>query len=97
MLVCNKILKGSLFYYCCIFLLVVVVVFFCGEKSITFYVFFELSLIPTLIIVFFFGYQPEKLQAGIYLLMYTVFSSLPLLLVFLRNKVYIIFMRHELF
>ena len=97
MLVCNKIVKGSLFYYCCISLLTVVLIFFCGEKSITFYVFFELSLIPTLIIVFFFGYQPEKLQAGIYLLMYTVFSSLPLLLVFLRNKVYIIFMRHELF
>ena len=96
MLVYNKIIKSSLFYYCCIALLIVVVSFFCREKRLSFYVFFELSLIPTLIIVFFFGYQPEKLQASIYLLMYTVFSSLPLLLVFLRNSIYIIFMNHKL-
>jgi len=73
----------------------VVLVFFCREKRLTFYVFFEVRLIPTLIIVFFFGYQPEKLQARIYLLMYTVTSSLPLLIVFLNNRKYIVFMRHN--
>merc|ERR1719334_401111 len=41
--------------------------------------------------VFFFGYQPEKLQASMYLLIYTVFSSLPLLLLFLRLSGYILF------
>merc|ERR1719348_327787 len=41
--------------------------------------------------VFFFGYQPEKLQASMYLLIYTVFSSLPLLLLFLRLGGYILF------
>ena len=96
MLVFNKIMKGSLFCSCCIALLMVVVTFFCREKRLTFYVFFELSLIPTLIIVFFFGYQPEKLQASMYLLMYTVFSSLPLLLVFLSNRRYMVFINHKL-
>jgi len=75
-------------------LLIVIIIFFLTEKSITFYVFFELRLIPTLIMVFLFGYQPEKLQASMYLLLYTVFSSLPLLLVFIRNNLYMRHMGH---
>jgi len=44
-----------------------------------FYLFFERSLIPTLFLVLGWGYQPERLQAGIYLLFYTLLASLPLL------------------
>lgn len=95
MLVSNKIEKGGMFSLACSVLLRVVIVFFLCQKRITFYVFFELSLIPTLMIVFFFGYQPEKLQARIYLLLYTVFSSLPLLLIFIRNKVFIGYIIHN--
>jgi len=39
---------------------------------------FEVSLLPTLLMVLLYGYQPEKLQAGQYLLLYTVLASLPL-------------------
>jgi len=46
-----------------------------------FYILFETSLIPTLIIILGWGYQPERLQAGIYLIIYTIRASLPLLLV----------------
>jgi len=46
-----------------------------------FYVFFERSLIPTIFLIFGWGYQPERLQAGLYLLFYTLFASLPLLIV----------------
>lgn len=45
-----------------------------------FYIFFEARLIPTLILIIGWGYQPERIQAGIYLLFYTLFISLPLLL-----------------
>lgn len=45
-----------------------------------FYLFFERSLIPTLFLILGWGYQPERLQAGLYLLFYTLFASLPLLL-----------------
>lgn len=45
-----------------------------------FYLFFEARLIPTLILIIGWGYQPERIQAGIYLLFYTLFISLPLLL-----------------
>nr|WAR69317.1 NADH dehydrogenase subunit 4 [Dodona eugenes] len=45
-----------------------------------FYLFFEGSLIPTLMLIIGWGYQPERIQAGMYLLFYTLFMSLPLLL-----------------
>jgi NADH-ubiquinone oxidoreductase chain 4 len=44
-----------------------------------FYLFFERRLIPTLLLILGWGYQPERLQAGIYLLFYTLLASLPLL------------------
>jgi NADH-ubiquinone oxidoreductase chain 4 len=44
-----------------------------------FYLFFESSLIPTLLLILGWGYQPERLQAGVYLLFYTLLASLPLL------------------
>nr|YP_010372106.1 NADH dehydrogenase subunit 4 [Leucoma salicis]UOX27466.1 NADH dehydrogenase subunit 4 [Leucoma salicis] len=45
-----------------------------------FYLFFESSLIPTLILIIGWGYQPERISAGMYLLFYTLFMSLPLLM-----------------
>nr|UBS91938.1 NADH dehydrogenase subunit 4 [Anagonalia melichari] len=48
------------------------------------YLFFEFSLIPMMIMVFGWGYQPERLISGIYLFIYTLFASLPLLMVILH-------------
>nr|WBK17698.1 NADH dehydrogenase subunit 4 [Polionemobius taprobanensis] len=45
-----------------------------------FYIFFEASLIPTLMLIIGWGYQSERIQAGVYLLFYTMFASLPLLI-----------------
>jgi NADH-ubiquinone oxidoreductase chain 4 len=45
----------------------------------SFYIFFKSSLIPTLFLILGWGYQPERVQAGIYLLFYTLLTSLPLL------------------
>jgi len=44
-----------------------------------FYILFEASLIPTLILVLSWGLQPERLQAGTYLILYIIAASLPLL------------------
>jgi NADH-ubiquinone oxidoreductase chain 4 len=44
-----------------------------------FYLIFEGSLVPILIIVLCWGYQPERLGAGFYLILYTVLSSFSLL------------------
>jgi len=44
-----------------------------------FYILFEASLIPTLILILSWGLQPERLQAGTYLILYMIVASLPLL------------------
>nr|UQJ75152.1 NADH dehydrogenase subunit 4 [Eucryptotermes sp. n. nr. breviceps] len=73
------------FYHPSIFLFFVVlliVMLFCTFGSVSlfsFYLFFEGSLIPTVFIILGWGYQPERLQAGIYLLFYTLLASLPML------------------
>uniref|UniRef100_A0AAU6PC61 NADH-ubiquinone oxidoreductase chain 4 n=1 Tax=Midoria longicornis TaxID=3133673 RepID=A0AAU6PC61_9HEMI len=56
---------------------------FMSLKMIWFYITFELSLIPMLIMIMGWGYQPERMLAGMYLLFYTMMASLPLLLTIL--------------
>nr|YP_009825433.1 NADH dehydrogenase subunit 4 [Malaza carmides]QIU83248.1 NADH dehydrogenase subunit 4 [Malaza carmides] len=63
-----------------IFLLMMLYLTFSTLNLFMFYLFFEGSLIPTLILIVGWGYQPERIQAGLYLLFYTLFVSLPLLL-----------------
>nr|YP_010309712.1 NADH dehydrogenase subunit 4 [Cissites auriculata]UMR54829.1 NADH dehydrogenase subunit 4 [Cissites auriculata] len=54
-----------------------------------FYIFFEVSLIPTLMLIIGWGYQPERLQAGVYLLFYTLLASLPMMIsIFFYYKLY---------
>jgi len=79
----HKIYKNNNFIF--IFLLInisllffLVVTFRCIDY-LSFYVRFEASLIPTLILILGWGYQPERIQAGVYFLFYTIFASLPLL------------------
>nr|QZZ18308.1 NADH dehydrogenase subunit 4 [Eurhadina jarrayi] len=45
------------------------------------YIFFEYSLIPLLMLIYIWGYQPERLVSGLYLFFYTLFASLPFLLI----------------
>ena len=56
------------------------------KAILLFYVFFEFSVVPITLIVFLYGYQPEKLQACLSLLLYTVVSRLPLLIYLLYNE-----------
>nr|QXJ42358.1 NADH dehydrogenase subunit 4 [Sepioloidea lineolata] len=57
----------------------VVILFFLMNNYMYFYIFFEISLIPTMMLIIGWGYQPERLQAGLYMMLYTITSSLPLL------------------
>nr|NP_991037.1 NADH dehydrogenase subunit 4 [Aldrovandia affinis]BAD12334.1 NADH dehydrogenase subunit 4 [Aldrovandia affinis] len=56
---------------------------FGATEIIMFYVMFEATLIPTLIIITRWGNQTERLNAGIYFLFYTLAGSLPLLVALL--------------
>nr|QLD22550.1 NADH dehydrogenase subunit 4 [Microsciurus flaviventer] len=54
---------------------------FSASELILFYILFEATLIPTLIIITRWGNQTERLNAGLYFLFYTLIGSLPLLVV----------------
>lgn len=60
-------------------LLISLVFSFSFQDFIGFYFRFEVSLLPTLLLVLGWGYQPERVQAGVYILFYTLFGSIPLL------------------
>nr|ASN65518.1 NADH dehydrogenase subunit 4 [Ectopistes migratorius] len=60
-----------------------IILAFSSTELMLFYISFEATLIPTLILITRWGNQPERLSAGIYLLFYTLISSLPLLVVML--------------
>ncbi len=53
---------------------------FIARNLILFYIMFEGSLIPTIIMILVWGYQPERLQARSYFVIYTVIASLPFLI-----------------
>jgi len=65
-------------------LLIVLILSFSVSSFILFFVFFELSLIPMVIMILGWGSTPERLTAGSYILMYTLVSSVPLLFMLFR-------------
>nr|YP_010384312.1 NADH dehydrogenase subunit 4 [Hemisquilla californiensis]UGW52180.1 NADH dehydrogenase subunit 4 [Hemisquilla californiensis] len=69
----------KIFIVTCCFLNFFLVMTFAATDLLLFYVSFEASLIPTLILILGWGYQPERIGAGIYMLFYTLTASLPLL------------------
>lgn len=68
-----------IFIFIILILIVMLYLTFSRINLFLFYLFFESSLIPTLLLIIGWGYQPERLQAGVYLLFYTLLASLPLL------------------
>lgn len=64
-----------------IILLIILINCFLSPNLIIFYIWFEASLIPTIVLIITWGYQPERSQARIYLIIYTVAASLPMLIV----------------
>lgn len=63
-----------------IILLLVFILFFKSLRLIIFYFYFEIRLIPTFILIIYWGINPERLRAGFYLIIYTLLISLPLII-----------------
>lgn len=69
------------FFLFILFYLIIFLLFsFLSYNYLFFYIFFEIRLIPTLYLILGWGYQPERIIAGLYLLFYTLIASLPLLI-----------------
>nr|UOF70410.1 NADH dehydrogenase subunit 4 [Tropostreptus sigmatospinus] len=85
MLASLKVIKYNELYFLLIMIsmLVFLSLVFLSIDLVWFYISFEAVLIPTYLLIIGWGYQPERLQAGLYLIFYTMFVSLPLLVVIL--------------
>ena len=80
--------RRKLFLFLLFILIYFLVLCFSIRKTIFFYIMFEASLIPTLFLILIWGYQPERIFARSYIIIYTVVASLPLLLNFLWMKTF---------
>nr|AYC65883.1 NADH dehydrogenase subunit 4 [Amyrsidea minuta] len=67
-------------------LMITLIFLFLTPKVVTFFILYEFSLIPTMMIILGWGYQPERIQAAFSLLLYTMIFSLPFLSVILFYK-----------
>nr|YP_007317161.1 NADH dehydrogenase subunit 4 [Moschus anhuiensis]AFZ78440.1 NADH dehydrogenase subunit 4 [Moschus anhuiensis]AKL78820.1 NADH dehydrogenase subunit 4 [Moschus anhuiensis] len=81
--------RKKLFITMLILLQLFLIMTFTATELILFYILFEATLVPTLIIITRWGNQTERLNAGLYFLFYTLAGSLPLLvaLVYIQNTV----------
>ena len=78
-----KVFKSGTFFNLLIVLFLSLALRFRVTSLFLFYLFFEWSLLPIFLIILGWGYQPERLRASLLLFFYTLFASLPLLLVLL--------------
>nr|YP_007626156.1 NADH dehydrogenase subunit 4 [Gazella gazella]AEP21399.1 NADH dehydrogenase subunit 4 [Gazella gazella] len=79
--------RKKLFITMLVLLQLFLIMTFTAMELIFFYILFEATLVPTLIIITRWGNQTERLNAGLYFLFYTLTGSLPLLvaLIYIQN------------
>nr|YP_010329501.1 NADH dehydrogenase subunit 4 [Hyalomma scupense]UNO54322.1 NADH dehydrogenase subunit 4 [Hyalomma scupense] len=82
-----KIYKNKFFIFYTMMMMMFLILSFSIENLLMFYLFFESILFPIVMLIMNWGNQPERLQAGLYMLLYTVFGSLPLLILMLNKNI----------
>ncbi|YP_003587314.1 NADH dehydrogenase subunit 4 (mitochondrion) [Symphalangus syndactylus] len=81
----EPLLRKKLYLSMLIILQISLIMTFTATELMMFYILFETTLIPTLIIITRWGNQPERLNAGSYFLFYTLVGSLPLLIALIHT------------
>nr|YP_010443357.1 NADH dehydrogenase subunit 4 [Lebertia trifurcilla]UTE89514.1 NADH dehydrogenase subunit 4 [Lebertia trifurcilla] len=71
--------SGSGFSFNLSLMFMSLVLIFFSSNILMFYIFFEFSIIPIFFMICGWGFSFERLQAGFYMLVYTLFFSLPFL------------------
>ena len=75
------ILSESLVFVC--------VFFFIPSNVLLLYIFFELSIVPILVIILGYGAQIEKINSAYYLIFYAAFCSIPFLFVYFKSSFFL--------
>nr|YP_010535762.1 NADH dehydrogenase subunit 4 [Rhipicephalus evertsi]QLD97267.1 NADH dehydrogenase subunit 4 [Rhipicephalus evertsi]UYB78804.1 NADH dehydrogenase subunit 4 [Rhipicephalus evertsi] len=83
----NKMFYNKMFNFYILIMMNLLFLCFSLNNLLMFYLFFEAVLFPIILLITGWGAQPERIQAGFYMLMYTVFGSLPLLVLMLMSKI----------
>ena len=85
----EPLIRKKLYISILILLQLFLIITFTATELVLFYILFEATLIPTLIIITRWGNQTERLNAGLYFLFYTLTGSLPLLvaLLYIQNSI----------
>nr|AJL34369.1 NADH dehydrogenase subunit 4 [Smutsia temminckii]ATX68957.1 NADH dehydrogenase subunit 4 [Smutsia temminckii] len=78
--------RKKLFISMLIILQTLLIMTFSSSEIMMFYILFEATLVPTLIIITRWGNQIERLNAGSYFLFYTMAGSLPLLVTLIYTQ-----------
>ena len=73
----------KIFFSLLLFINLILVLCFKVQSLLGYYFFFECVLIPIYMLILGWGYQPERLVAATIIFFYTLFASLPLLVVIL--------------
>nr|YP_010478354.1 NADH dehydrogenase subunit 4 [Nesophrosyne sp. 242 GMB-2012]UVI59798.1 NADH dehydrogenase subunit 4 [Nesophrosyne sp. 242 GMB-2012] len=71
--------SASMFTFFNFLLIISLLINFSSLNFLYMYISFEFVLVPLMILILGWGYQPERLMSGMYLFFYTAFASLPLL------------------
>lgn len=81
----SDVFKGIVF----LVLFIVLINFFLSLDFILFYLFFEVRIIPTFLLIVYWGRNPERVRAGYYLIMYMLIFSFPLLVYIFKIRYYV--------
>nr|YP_010963609.1 NADH dehydrogenase subunit 4 [Nondenticentrus paramelanicus]WKZ08092.1 NADH dehydrogenase subunit 4 [Nondenticentrus paramelanicus] len=83
--------KNSSFLFINYFICFLLFIIFSSINMLLMYMSFEFILIPLMILILGWGYQPERLNSGVYLFFYTLFGSLPLFvfIMYVYNDLYV--------
>uniref|UniRef100_UPI0030FEE2A2 NADH dehydrogenase subunit 4 n=1 Tax=Amblyomma papuanum TaxID=3065601 RepID=UPI0030FEE2A2 len=82
----NYIFKDKSFLFYVNLMMFLLVICFSVSNLLMFYLFFESVLFPIILLIFGWGTQPERIQAGFYMLMYTLVGSVPMLIMIMIFK-----------
>jgi len=79
----KKYVSISVLYYLMLFMMIGLVSCFILGDFFLFYVRFEFTVIPIFLLILGWGYRVNRLQAGLFMFLYTLVTSLPFFLLLL--------------
>lgn len=85
----HKNIKPAQYYHVFILIAVLLLFSFLVSDLLSFYILFESRLIPVIVLIIIWGINPERLNAGMYIIIYTLIGSLPILIsiLYVRSEI----------